>query len=1654
MVTTASSSLAPGADEMRGVLPEPSRAWHLEQLQHAVVFRQRLLRHQPSLASVSQGLFRLSINAAFSGQGIDPEKVFLLEGRPQGASPRSMMQVMQEALVSGRVPQAAEIVGFCAVEDGDGRRTTLTGIDSTVFADVAAEHLRGLFEHYTLKLRHFWCSPVRQAGDIAMRDALLRYWRSELEAEAALRRADNLADPTQGISVEGLSLMQGLARHEVHAARRVEVVTYSVAIRGAAHDIDLGASMVLAPPGGLFRSKPVLLSTPQRGLEAFASGAALLNELNLRQVTPDARDELLLNVCVCDRARALDVLVSGRGSWAIVERSSDREGSLLGPFLDAQLAQQQANLRAAFVPPRPGLQARVAAALALTGGMPGDLARRPLRPDTLPVVPSADLAVGDQQHNLMRQLDALNALTGRVLEGSPGFDRFFQAQLSAMFPAMGEPISPLQIYLSRYRLDEQGQKHLLSCQTLKSALARSLATTGVEGPGADGQAQAFYTEPDTLDDAYRLQPVGTLSSLAAALKTAYPTLLREFWHSFQGGRGSRQDLLVSLRKQLLATEAALRTVDGTLTVVSRALIDDVLKYPAHSARMLAFPQAPRPQVFAVCLADGSRFAGVFALSADSAEPAGGALVFWSPGEGFEAFSDLAALREALCRRLNEGGDAGVLLASSLPLAMREQKTGSWDDPLAFTLAAVTDDCVADAVGALISRQQQDLASVLRSDTALEIGRVGLIVDLVPQLDVATLFVARNRYLEEALVPAWQKALGAQDRQHLLNLETVARESNRALATLLQAIPSLSGYAKEKLRLKLQAFLETHGLPGTAAGLIDPDSVMVVRSESVRVNYVPGPGITRPIERVSVERMSLTDLALKNLNPWEKSLSWSSSESMGAVLTYADGATVFNRAGEALSLTKEVLEDWVKGINVGHHYREDILKQAFAPPTASEQARSMAQAWMAAQASTLAYEAALASLSQIAYSTALSEDPGKKRGAQWVAAVLASEVPHTRPKVDGRSVVANFLTVGTPNLDAENGGSQLVHGVIIFTTASDPEWVLYAPDAPDGRELREVSGALALRDLLEQPQWQRYWVARLLVRGPYAIERPLSLWPTLARIAGFLTRKLTDPPLRQHLLPLALNLVPCEAPLLQGLYVLQVVRLMEVAGRGAVSNAQVSRQSAFNKVMFGIEVAGQLLDMFPWVTHWVSSTARVWGRLARTAVQTFRARGQNVPGLILRLGPGGRWLPTMEAAAERAVSIGVKPLQVYVPRFQAPATTRLPLLQVPETAPSVSFIPKGWHTSALPQKQAETLLSGLEPNSRGIYRTAAGEYLIRPIDANGQAAVYRIKADFKLYSGADLTVQVIDASSRIEVGLLHAGARGQWQSVAVKGAGAGVFSKPVRDLPEAEYLLTDGYAENKHGILSLSQELIAFYDDWFKRDWQRFFKENIPPARPATPMLAPTATVIDLIKSIFDNGYGLVLGERHSEMACVTFLQDNMQTLYGNGVRTLFIEGSHATEDATLWVRPGSGNEARRRVASKASACGMAVRGLDDDYLTLHRNRDTDVPHINIQTRLQEMNYFAVRQIETYHPPGSDDGKWVAWVGANHMNTAEGVPGLAELTGTLGLLVRDAKPLQRMAIKIPGERLYTPGGAVGDVQLELDVSLSGARAPSGAVNFQE
>ncbi|MGH8450853.1 membrane-targeted effector domain-containing toxin [Pseudomonas sp.] len=188
----------------------------------------------------------------------------------------------------------------------------------------------------------------------------------------------------------------------------------------------------------------------------------------------------------------------------------------------------------------------------------------------------------------------------------------------------------------------------------------------------------------------------------------------------------------------------------------------------------------------------------------------------------------------------------------------------------------------------------------------------------------------------------------------------------------------------------------------------------------------------------------------------------------------------------------------------------------------------------------------------------------------------------------------------------------------------------------------------------------------------------------------------------------------------------------------------------------------------------------------------------------------------------------------------------------------------------------------------------------------------------------------------------------------------------------------------------------------------------PPTLPALPKQIPPQ---DLITEALKVSQGLVFGESHSQMASFKLLMANMQTFKTQGVKKVYFEGVidlppfGAVDDGISSLgstKNGRSNPTFKQLRDEFRKNGIEVLPLDHYYLTRHKDerplRSRTIQGVNSDIRLKEFNYFAAETIQS----NSGTEKWIALVGNAHMNTSEGVTGLAELTGAVGIGVFDNK----------------------------------------------
>ncbi|ROM55447.1 hypothetical protein BK649_07085 [Pseudomonas canadensis] len=1268
---------------------------------------------------------------------------------------------------TGAINQA---VGFYANANGAGRSNEMARLEVAAVNQLISDLQLNCQTLYLNSLRAFWSSPHASTGALSVLEAVSQKQREVFTLEADLKLQDarqqlSQAEQTLKKTPEDTHAQAAVTTAQSHlevlieGRQLIENCVLHETTNNATPPLILGLTLELtdqpewaAPLNGCFvltermhGIRPTVLYTPQFGVEFFMSFSTMENTLRLRLVRSDERTLLLANIVASERSAATDAL---RSRQALTYPSIT--GPVFSACLHAQRRQQEADIEQAFGASHATFEAlaasvRTTLALPLKGN-PGLIARMPELPDLTRAspVPLALPDVGQQTH-LIQQWNSLNQQLDQVLEKDkhPSLGGVLTSLLKETYPHLPADTELQSLYVNRYLIDSDGLRHFESSRPLLEAVCALLLwdnpaeqthedqTAQEEGTATlDTFAESVFSSPTAFNEVDQLAQTDTLLDLAHTLQTRLAEQITTYWRTpIAPELVCPQVRLIDVQRQVLEIQARLRVADNTLSPQAKLLIDRAMRYPTQARREARFSHGNRPGVYQLTVDTGpaarARMAASFVLTLDdgsspvaphwphghknlSTHTAGvGAVVLYTPDMGFEECASLQALHDTLKARINAGEDAGRLCISGLPLAVQHGKTGLWGNDLSTTYAPITDDFVADGIQALLDKQQSDIETILgltegEPDTEKN-GRV----ELAELLDLAGPFMARNRLLKDHWRPDWEKRLSPADQKALQDQADTTQAKQDELAKQWQAlIPTLAEYAKQQVLTKIRAFLAEKGQDYPVEG-IDPDKTIVTHITRTRV-VAGGGGFGTTHTSSTSKRMSLTNLLLKNTKPWENSLTWVENDDLDATLTTPQGNWVRDTHGRPITVDKQRLELWVKDLNVGHQYTQNVLEKYLAPQATATEARPLRQAWGASQASVIDYAALSARLNPDIYLRETHSAPKQKKAAAWMAAVQAAPNPATRPLVDGHAVIANALMFNPANNAPEGHGGQTVNGVLILSTAADDMRVLYAPHAPDGLELRELANEAELIRLMQGSAWLDYLRARL---------------PADTRL---LNSRLTA-----H-----------QGDVWAGLYRQNYLYLLNKADEQSVTNEELNAQSTLNKVLFGVEVVTTVLGGLPWSGQLASSAARFVGRVGRTTVHALRSLGQSAAGLVVRRGPRALMLfelakvTTTVAGVTRTTSLGIKPL----PMLLRPARNI--------RRPNLAKYQKDF------QQESSRLLvkNGIPPGAElaegtGIYRVPGSPptYLVRGVGEKGKEPVFRIQNSFNVYDRNGLVAPVLTPS---------------------------------------------------------------------------------------------------------------------------------------------------------------------------------------------------------------------------------------------------------------------------------------------------------------------
>lgn len=861
------------------------------------------------------------------------------------------------------------------------------------------------------------------------------------------------------------------------------------------------------------------------------------------------------------------------------------------------------------------------------------------QPVTLPVVVPASLSADEQQAHLIRELDRLNAQTDELLQKQPRPGSVYQQQLAAIFPDAPRPIDPNQIFYSRYQLDQAEQLQLLSCEPLGSLIKRLREADA----SASQETGAFYRECNTLDADKRLVSIGSIATLTNAPAIAITLSLNTFWTKGQDAQPSPQEQLVFLRRQVLAHQLALGTVDGTLSPAGRALADNVLKYPSAAAREQVFTAANRPMVYRLTLKDGSEFAGAFILGSAGTTAPAGKVMLYSPSEGFEEYASLETLNETVVARIREGLLAGKLLIASLPNAARAVLSDAPE--LAAQPAQIIADVIIDSVHSLRVRQFHATRKTLRNETLPSAGELDLSADLAPQLDASHALAARNLRLLEA-DPVWLKLAEPQEQVQYRELEQALLDSHQALTPLLENIATLQAFSQQEtetvLKRQKPAFTNVEIAPyrslvhlrvsnsrtAEVTGYRDEETATVYISQDPKID-IPEYLAQRKLTwgtwktQVAVDLRTLESYARRNLDPWSVH---------DIHRTISATANIFDTAGKKWgALDNTDLRALAQEADIGQKYAA-YLRSAFSQSGAGS---TFATAWQRACAAQMNKDALETRLNPAAHTLFTFQTPGS--GFYWIRAINEYPDSTTRSRVSGFEIEVNLLVLGAAQ--ARGQGGQVINRVLVIHrkgTKPDGVSVLYTPEAPDDMPFRELANGLAELDALKaKPEWKAYFIQRMATNDALEITRIFNDTRGVHRYA----------------------LTPITGNFLAYLYSAQLGFELSHADFRSRSNAEISLESRVNAFMFGVETADFLLGLIP-----AKTAQALIRRSINRGLGLARQLGHRIPGLVRKTGVGQKTSIALAGAAIRPL----EPTWLDVAAYRLPVRIE-PLFDLPAFA---------------------------------------------------------------------------------------------------------------------------------------------------------------------------------------------------------------------------------------------------------------------------------------------------------------------------------------------------------------------------------------------------
>ncbi|VVO04338.1 membrane-targeted effector domain-containing toxin [Pseudomonas fluorescens] len=1119
----------------------------------------------------------------------------------------------------------------------------------------------------------------------------------------------------------------------------------------------------------------------------------------------------------------------------------------------------------------------------------------------------------------------------------------------------------------------------------------------------------------------------------------YQAQLDRFWGGAftPGSPMTRSQWLAEQLGKALLAEASLRVEDRTLDAPCKALIGQLVASPSRDSRA-HLPAEQRPAAFALSLKGQNNEPDipltrilVFSCKTPPGEMDAsadiGAVALYTPNRGIESFASLRALDQALRIRL-ANIDSGKYLRLNIAWQdqARAQRYQEAAPLIGYTL--IHANLFENSVRSLLDLQKQDIEHIWRLlprhsvDIEQLDERFNRLAHIGSFLDIQDLVVERIRRFVSATLPKWYQDASTQDQQALNRLLNAEQESSNILVTRLKqaAIPSLRAFAQQELARRLDIDYPQRAInpdqvtvemvtslnPASLGGGVGPDHVAVSDDQTSRISYT--------------STLSLTELALRNSNPWDFTffkLYTAEETSMSA--------SIMDKAGNTTVLDESYLRSLIGDLDVSTGY--DVLLQK----RLIDDRAALRQAWIDSHRASMATHALAARLDNSSF----IEDR-ENRGCQWIQTLIDGNSPAGRKTVDGHKIVASALVIAGSG-GARNGYE--LNDVLMISVKkrqSVPNVVLYTPGAPTAQVFKEFTNMNSMQDFLKQqwassPAWQRYFMQRLSTPGQASLtERKLSRTVLLSELVLGARSRIGNPFDTLHVFAITV-------PLHDALYEQQVHTLRRNADHESTSNAEVEQQSLWNKIMFGVELAIDLIGFIPLTAtlRATSSVIRTLLLLEQLGSSTSAARAiwsiTGARGRIL-LRPRPAAIPSLLRGPDLSgLEVTVNPLELN--RLKGN------LFQSKVSAQQYLLLNDKHYLCDVAQQQ------------RFVYGRGA-ETLRHPLVLDATLENWTPQPRPRLPGGMD----------PIEKGPLET------THLDYELPVADLTSLPLPNLSRPGSLSLDILHPSLPLDISAGVLHLFAIQSRLRRHARSYFRTFTAPAR---PLALPARDLLpeQLFNHLFNRHNGLVIGESHIFALARRLLIENMAALKTQGLRNLYLEvfttdlhqvhldRFNASETLPLPAPLGdrlqladtlnaqTGLYSYTRLVDVAHAQGVHVMALDITASSLCTPQDLLPPaatptlsdHLD---RITLFNFFAYKRI-AFDQLAQGSHRWVALVGTAHCNTLQGIPGLAELTGASSIRLGGRIPTLPSRIKSdPGVLIGSPSGTY-QLRIHCDLLIS-------------